>query len=71
MQSVAVTEVSVSQTDRVKDAPRQICEWSVDEDASYWAGTCGIAWEFTWGDPDANGMHYCPRCGGHLKQVRQ
>lgn len=60
----------MSQTDRVKGAPRAQCEWLLaDEDASHWEGSCGIAWQLTEGTPVENGMHYCPRCGGKLKQL--
>lgn len=48
-----------------KPAPR--CEWHPDGSASFWEGSCGIAWEFTDGGPKDNGFRYCPRCGKPLK----
>ena len=48
------------------------CVWShADDDTDLWEGSCGIAWSLTDGTPKDNEMAFCPRCGGHLKQVRK
>jgi hypothetical protein len=41
----------------------ETCAWKQNEYHGYWEGTCGLAWEFTSGTPESNGLWCCPRCG--------
>lgn len=43
------------------------CEWKPSREAEgVWEGTCGIMWELIEGDLHANGVNFCPECGGRI-----
>ena len=45
------------------------CEWHLDdEEGGAWESACGQLWCFEDGDPEDNGMKFCPFCGRHLTQ---
>lgn len=43
------------------------CEWHLEDDeAGAWESACGELWCFEDGDPEDNGMKFCPFCGKRL-----
>jgi len=51
------------------DPPRATrCTWGQNDEGA-WDTSCGRAFEFTAGDPVANGFAHCPYCGLGLREV--
>ena len=47
------------------------CIWEYNNDSRGWDSDCGGQWESNNGDsPHAEGYHFCPFCGGKLKEKR-
>jgi hypothetical protein len=46
---------------------QRTCNWTYDQDDGYWSGDCGIAFCLENETPEANEMHFCPKCGGKLE----
>jgi hypothetical protein len=51
---------------RDKDDPL-VCHWRLAEEM--WETECGKGFVFIDGDPDQNGLLFCPYCGGQLGQI--
>ena len=50
------------------DSKPRVCHWTnIDPVWLVWKGGCGVQWYFDQGDPEDNGMNYCPQCGGVVK----
>lgn len=54
------------------DVERTECEWmneEASEDGRSWGAGCGRVFYLDDGDPAANGMKFCPFCGGRLTRT--
>jgi hypothetical protein len=51
---------AVTDLEAVKTAT---CDWTENEAHGGWEAACGLAWQFTTGTPESNGLWHCPRCG--------
>ena len=48
---------------------RQVCNWERYADESdVWEGDCDIVWQMIDGTPKENGMMFCPKCSGVLRE---
>lgn len=60
-QSVTSEEVAISKTETTS--------WTmIDSDINLWkCSKCSEEWNFEFGGPTENNMHYCPACGRRLE----
>lgn len=58
--------------DRLAAAASAVCEWSYNDDYSYFDGACGAAWYFEHVSEDgvpSKTLRFCPSCGKQIKRV--
>lgn len=67
-----VTAADHSLVRQERNDERRECAWTngeEDESGHYWNAGCGDGFWLEDGDPDENGMKFCPYCGGRIAQV--
>lgn len=66
---VTMCDMGAKALNRIEEL-KVTCKWTlIDSEYSYWTSDCNGDWAFTDGDPEENGMKYCPFCGKKLEQV--
>lgn len=53
---------------RLQTATGRVCQWKYDDIHEKYDTDCGRAWMFTDGSLKANGVEYCPFCGGKVTE---
>lgn len=60
--------------DRLAADASAVCEWSYNEDYSYFDGMCGAPWYFEHVSEDevpSKTLRFCPSCGKQIKRVER
>lgn len=49
---------------------KETCEWEEDGGGTWACSKCEMVWEFNNGGPNDNDMHYCPKCGKEIVEIK-